>query len=99
MNLAGTGATFNVSGATGAQTIGALNGGAGTNVTLGTNALTLNGSGNGTFGGAIGGAGGVTFAGTGTQTRRARTPHGRHDHQRRQHAGARRGRQPRVDGA
>ncbi|WP_321791760.1 autotransporter domain-containing protein, partial [Burkholderia pyrrocinia] len=68
VNLAGTGATFNLSGASGAQTIGTLSGGAGTSVNLGTNALTLNGSGAGTFGGTIGGAGGVTVAGTGTQT-------------------------------
>ncbi|MCA3932948.1 autotransporter domain-containing protein, partial [Burkholderia sp.] len=39
-----------------------------TNVTLGANALTLNGSGAGAFGGTIGGTGGVTVAGTGTQT-------------------------------
>ncbi|ONS97014.1 autotransporter outer membrane beta-barrel domain-containing protein, partial [Burkholderia cenocepacia] len=68
VTLAGAGATFDVSGATAAQTLGTLTGAAGTNVNLGANALTLNGSGNGTFGGAIGGTGGVTFAGTGTQT-------------------------------
>ncbi|WP_322079920.1 hypothetical protein, partial [Burkholderia cepacia] len=50
VNLAGTGATFDVSGALGAQTFGALSGATGTNVNLGGNALTLNGSG-GTFGG------------------------------------------------
>ncbi|MBX3907529.1 autotransporter domain-containing protein, partial [Burkholderia cepacia] len=68
VNLAGTGATFDVSAATGAQTIGALTGTGGTNVNLGANALTLNGSGNNTFGGTIGGTGGVTVAGSGTQT-------------------------------
>ncbi|RQR24950.1 autotransporter domain-containing protein, partial [Burkholderia sp. Bp9143] len=68
VNLAGTGATFDLSGASGAQTLGTLTGTAGTNVSLGANALTLNGSGNGTFGGAIGGTGGLTLAGTGTQT-------------------------------
>ncbi|MCM3500066.1 autotransporter-associated beta strand repeat-containing protein, partial [Staphylococcus capitis] len=57
LNLAGTGATFDVSAASGAQTIGALSGVGGTNVNLGANTLTLNGSGNNTFGGTIGGAG------------------------------------------
>ncbi|KWF08630.1 autotransporter domain-containing protein [Burkholderia ubonensis] len=65
VNLAGTGATFDVSGATGAQTIGALSGVAGTNVNLGANALALNGNG-AAFGGTIAGAGGVTVA-SGTQ--------------------------------
>ena len=73
VNLAGTGATFNLSGAS-AQILGTLSGIDGTSVTLGTNALTLNGSTNGTFGGVIGGTGGVTFAGTGTQTLTVRTP-------------------------
>ncbi|WP_175785625.1 autotransporter outer membrane beta-barrel domain-containing protein, partial [Burkholderia ambifaria] len=68
VNLAGTGATFDLSGASGTQTLGTLTGTAGSNVNLGANALTLNGSGNGTFGGAIGGTGGLTLAGTGTQT-------------------------------
>ncbi|MFP3561451.1 autotransporter-associated beta strand repeat-containing protein, partial [Paraburkholderia sp. SIMBA_049] len=45
VNLAGSGATFDVSGAAGAETIGALSGVAGTTVNLGANALTLNGSG------------------------------------------------------
>ncbi|OJA80062.1 autotransporter outer membrane beta-barrel domain-containing protein, partial [Burkholderia ubonensis] len=65
VNLAGTGATFDVSGATGAQTIGALSGVAGTNVNLGANALALNGNG-AAFGGTIAGTGGVTVA-SGTQ--------------------------------
>ncbi|WP_175712772.1 autotransporter outer membrane beta-barrel domain-containing protein, partial [Burkholderia ambifaria] len=68
VNLAGSGATFDVSGAAGTETIGALSGVAGTNVNLGANALTLNGSGASTFGGTIGGSGAVTVAGTGTQT-------------------------------
>ena len=65
VNLAGTGATLDVSGATGVQTIGALSGAAGTNVNLGGNALALNGGGT-AFGGTIAGAGGVTVA-SGTQ--------------------------------
>ncbi|RQR45360.1 autotransporter domain-containing protein, partial [Burkholderia sp. Bp9140] len=68
VNLAGAGATFDLSGAAGAQTIGALTGAAGSTVNLGANALTLNGSGAGTFGGVIGGTGGLTVAGTGIQT-------------------------------
>jgi len=65
VNLAGAGATLNLSGASGAQTLGALTGGAGTSVSLGANTLTLNGSG-AAFGGTIGGAGGITVA-SGTQ--------------------------------
>ncbi|EMN1932375.1 autotransporter domain-containing protein, partial [Burkholderia ambifaria] len=68
VNLAGTGATFDVSGAAGTQTIGTLSGAAGSTVNLGANALALNGSGNGTFDGVIGGTGGVTVAGTGVET-------------------------------
>ncbi|WP_175748434.1 hypothetical protein, partial [Burkholderia ambifaria] len=68
MNLAGAGATLDLSGASGGQTLGALSGVAGTNVSLGANALTLSGSGNNTFGGAIGGTGTLTLAGAGTQT-------------------------------
>ena len=77
------------------QILGTLSGIGGTSVNLGANALTLNGSTNGTFGGVIGGTGSVTFAGTGTQTLTGANT-GRHDDQRRQHAGARRGRQSRV---
>ena len=57
-----------MSAATGAQSIGALSGVAGTNVALGGNALTLGGTASGTFSGAIGGTGSLTLAGTGTQT-------------------------------
>ncbi|WP_322034346.1 autotransporter domain-containing protein, partial [Burkholderia sp. BCC1970] len=68
VNLAGAGATFDVSGAAGAQTIGALSGAAGSTVNLGANALALSGSGASTFGGTVGGTGGLTVAGTGIQT-------------------------------
>ncbi|MBB6488514.1 autotransporter domain-containing protein [Rhizobium lusitanum] len=68
VNLASSGATFDLSSATGAQSIGALNGVAGTNVNLGANALTLGGTAGGTFSGAIGGAGSLTLAGSGAQT-------------------------------
>jgi autotransporter-associated beta strand protein len=67
VNLANAGAAFDIS-AGGAQTIGALFGAAGSNVNLGGNTLTVNHTGNSTFGGVISGSGGVTFAGTGTQT-------------------------------
>ncbi|KGR96197.1 autotransporter domain-containing protein [Burkholderia sp. ABCPW 111] len=67
VNLANAGAGFDLSGASGSQTIGGLSGAAGTTVTLGGNSLTLAGSGNATFGGTIGGTGGLTLAGTGTQ--------------------------------
>ncbi|MFS8049625.1 autotransporter domain-containing protein [Rhizobium sp. BR 314] len=68
VSLAGTGAAFDLSGASGAQTIGALSGVVGTNVNLGGNALTLAGSSNATYRGAIVGAGSLTLAGSGTQT-------------------------------
>lgn len=67
INLANAGTTFDIS-ASGAQTIGALSGAAGSTVNLGGNALTVDSSGNSTFGGTITGTAGVTFAGTGTQT-------------------------------
>jgi len=68
VNLTSSGATFDLSAASGTPTIGALAGVAGTNVILGGSSLTLGGSGNATYAGTIVGAGGVTFAGTGTQT-------------------------------
>ncbi|ONX60166.1 hypothetical protein A8F17_28790, partial [Burkholderia cenocepacia] len=67
-DLAGAGATLDLSAATSPQTTGGLVGAAGSAVNLGGNTLTLGGSGNGTFGGTIGGAGGLTMAGTGTET-------------------------------
>ncbi|MBA5790764.1 hypothetical protein H3280_27660, partial [Escherichia coli] len=54
MNLAGASATLDLSAATGGQTLGALSGVTGTNITLGNNALTLGGTASGTFSGAIG---------------------------------------------
>lgn len=68
VNLANTGAIFDLSNATGTQAIAALNGVTGTNVNLGGNILTLTGSGNATYYGTIAGTGGLTLAGTGTQT-------------------------------
>ena len=72
---------------------------AGTNVNLGANALTLNGSTNGTFGGVIGGTGGVTFAGTGTQTLTGANTYTGGTTINGQHAGAGCGRQPCIGGA
>ncbi|MDR5781954.1 autotransporter-associated beta strand repeat-containing protein [Caballeronia sp. LZ065] len=68
VNLSGTGAELDLSGANGARTIGALSGVGGTAVTLGNNALTLGDANSTTFGGAINGAGGVTKNGSGTLT-------------------------------
>ncbi len=65
--LASAGATLDLNSKT--DTIGSLSGVAGTNVTLGTGALTI-GSDNGsaTYSGVITGSGTITKAGTGTQT-------------------------------
>uniref|UniRef100_UPI0015CE6FD4 autotransporter outer membrane beta-barrel domain-containing protein n=1 Tax=Burkholderia guangdongensis TaxID=1792500 RepID=UPI0015CE6FD4 len=68
VDLAGTGATFDISNATAPQSIGTLTGVNGTNVNLGANALTMNNATNGTYGGTIGGTGGVTLNGPGTET-------------------------------
>ncbi|WP_144637440.1 autotransporter-associated beta strand repeat-containing protein [Bordetella genomosp. 13] len=68
VNLAGAGATFDISGSGANQTVGGLAGAAGTSVALGANALTFGDSGNQTFGGTIGGTGGVVKQGSGTQT-------------------------------
>ena len=67
MNLAGAGATFNLSGASAAddrrvEWRGQYERGSG------RERATLSGTASGTFGGVIGGTGSVTFAGTGTQT-------------------------------
>jgi outer membrane autotransporter barrel domain/autotransporter-associated beta strand repeat len=67
VNLANTGARFDIS-ASGAQTIGALDGAIGSTVNLGGNTLTVNANINSIFGGTISGAGGVMFGGSGTQT-------------------------------
>ncbi|MFP3246936.1 MAG: autotransporter domain-containing protein, partial [Paraburkholderia sp.] len=61
-------AGFNLSAASGGQTIGGLSGVAGSSVVLGANALTINGSTSQTFAGAISGSGGLTKQGSGTQT-------------------------------
>ncbi|WP_246327031.1 autotransporter outer membrane beta-barrel domain-containing protein [Burkholderia guangdongensis] len=67
VNLAGTSAVLDLSGAATSQSIGTLSGVAGSAVNLGANDLTLDGTGNGTYAGNISGTGGVTMSGTGTQ--------------------------------
>ena len=68
VNLANPGAALDVTGATGAPTIGALNGVAGSFVALGSADLTLGGATNGSFGGTIGGIGGIVKQGNGVET-------------------------------
>ncbi len=63
----GAGAIFDLNGQT--QSLGALNGAAGSSLTLGAGALTVGAGGaNGAFAGAISGAGGLTKTGGGTLT-------------------------------
>ncbi len=68
MNLAGAGASLDISQASSSGSIGVLAGTAGTQISLGANSLTLGGAANATFGGTIGGMGGITKTGWGTQT-------------------------------
>ncbi|WP_080571242.1 autotransporter-associated beta strand repeat-containing protein [Comamonas testosteroni] len=68
VHLGGTGASFDISGAGAAQTIGALSGVAGTTVALGGNGLTFGDGSNQTFGGAITGTAGIVKQGSGTET-------------------------------
>ncbi|NBW97769.1 MAG: hypothetical protein EBR28_13840, partial [Planctomycetia bacterium] len=64
--IAGSGATFDISGANGNRTIGMLTGTAGSTLTLGANSLTFGDATSGTFAGSIGGTGGLTKQGAGT---------------------------------
>lgn len=68
LTLNNTGSTFDISGANGARTIGALTGDAGTQITLGANTLTFGDATGHIFNGAITGAGGIVKQGTGTAT-------------------------------
>ncbi|AZO81889.1 hypothetical protein BLM15_29165 (plasmid) [Bosea sp. Tri-49] len=68
LNLAGGGAAFDISAATGGRTIRSLAGSPGTAITLGANTLTLGGGPNTTFGGSIIGTGGIVKQGSGTLT-------------------------------
>ena len=66
VHLAAAGATFNIAGSSGNQTIQDLTGVAGSLVTLGANSLTAGTSNSTTFGGVISGNGGFTKQGSGT---------------------------------
>lgn len=68
VRLAAAGAGFDISGASGNRTIGALSGVAGTAITLGANVLTFGNATDQTFAGAIGGTGGIVKQGSGRQT-------------------------------
>jgi outer membrane autotransporter protein len=68
LNLASAGTEFDISGAFGGRTIGALSGVAGSTITLGTSTLTFGDATNQSFAGSIGGTGGVVKQGAGTQT-------------------------------
>ncbi|WP_081033958.1 autotransporter-associated beta strand repeat-containing protein [Comamonas thiooxydans] len=68
VNLGTAGASFDITGAGAAQTIGALSGVAGTTVALGGNGLTFGDGSNQTFGGSITGTAGIVKQGSGTQT-------------------------------
>ncbi|MBS0341063.1 MAG: autotransporter outer membrane beta-barrel domain-containing protein [Proteobacteria bacterium] len=68
VNLQGPGATFDISGASANQTIGALAGSAGGTVALGARTLTFGDSTNATYSGAITGAGGIVKQGSGVTT-------------------------------
>jgi autotransporter-associated beta strand protein len=66
--ITGSGATFNISGASGGRTIGMLTGTAGSTVVLGGNTLTVGDASSGAFAGVISGSGGLTKQGAGTLT-------------------------------
>ncbi|MBR2813259.1 MAG: autotransporter-associated beta strand repeat-containing protein, partial [Reyranella sp.] len=66
--LAASGATFDISGASGSQTIQDFAGVAGTSVVLGNNSLTFGTANSTSFAGSISGTGGLTKQGSGTLT-------------------------------
>jgi autotransporter-associated beta strand protein len=63
--VTGSGAAFDISGATGIRTLGMLTGSAGSAVALGANSLSFGNATSGTFAGSIGGTGGLTKQGAG----------------------------------
>ncbi|WP_147432362.1 beta strand repeat-containing protein [Pararobbsia silviterrae] len=68
VNLAASGASFDISAASAAQTIGALSGVAGSAVALGANTLTFGGTANQTLASMISGTGALVKDGTGIET-------------------------------
>ena len=68
VNLAGSGATFDISGSSGNQTIKDLSGVAGSMIQLGANSLTVGTANSTSFADSIDGSGGLTKIGTGTLT-------------------------------
>ena len=68
VNLAGSGASFDISGSSGNQTIKDLSGVAGSTIQLGANSLTVGTANSASFAGSIDGSGGLVKAGTGTLT-------------------------------
>jgi len=64
----GSGATFDISAASGNRTLGMLTGSAGSAVVLGSNSLTLGNATSGTFAGSIAGTGSLTKTGSGAFT-------------------------------
>ncbi|MGC7404479.1 autotransporter-associated beta strand repeat-containing protein [Pandoraea pneumonica] len=68
LTLNNPGSTFDISGANGARTIGALTGDAGTLVTLGANTLTFGDATGHIFSGVMAGTGGIVKQGAGTAT-------------------------------
>ncbi|HKR76871.1 MAG TPA: autotransporter-associated beta strand repeat-containing protein, partial [Rhodanobacter sp.] len=68
VNLQNAGSAFDLSGANGNRTIGALTGDAGTAIALGARTLIFGDSTNTTFAGAIGGTGGLVKQGSGVFT-------------------------------
>jgi outer membrane autotransporter protein len=68
LDLANSGAAFDLSAAVGGRTIGALSGAAGSTVQLGGGSLSFGDTTSQTYAGAITGAGGIVKQGTGTQT-------------------------------
>ena len=68
LNLTGSGATFDISGNSGNQTIKDLSGVAGSMIQLGANSLTVGTANSTSFAGSVEGSGGLTKIGTGTLT-------------------------------
>ncbi|MDN4591511.1 autotransporter outer membrane beta-barrel domain-containing protein [Xenophilus aerolatus] len=68
LDLANAGTVFDIGGASGARSVGALSGAAGSTVQLGGNTLAFGDASNQVFAGSIAGSGAVVKQGSGTQT-------------------------------